>query len=232
MFCGLFSRVYVINLRARADRRREMAAELQGIGRSFADADATLFEAVRPDDAGSFPSLGARGCFLSHLGVLDDAQARGEGAIAIIEDDAAFCADFATRAESLFAALGRANWGVFYGGYEILPVAGEGLVAVPADVALRTTHFICFNQPAIAPAAAYLRAMLARPAGAADGGPMHVDGAYSWFRRAHPQFATFAAAPPLAGQRRSRSDIMAPRWYDRLPLVRTAAGLARRLLRG
>ena len=35
------------------------------------------------------------------------------------------------------------------------------------------------NAPAIGPLIAYLERMVARPAGHPEGGPMHVDGAYS-----------------------------------------------------
>lgn len=231
MFCGLISRLYVINLPSRADRRREMAAELGRIGKSLDDPDVKLFPAIRPDDAGGFPSVGAHGCFLSHLGVLDDALRRGEGPILLIEDDAALCENFLPRALAAFDALAGVDWGLFYGGYESLPVVGKGLVEIPGAAPIRTTHFLCFNRPAIAPLKRYLEAMLERPPGDGAGGPMHVDGAYCWFRKHHPEFRTFAVAPPLAGQRRSRSDIAAQRWYDRTPLISAVAGLARRLTR-
>ncbi|MBB5519860.1 glycosyltransferase family 25 protein [Amphiplicatus metriothermophilus] len=231
MLHTLFSRIYVINLESRPDRRREMAGELARIGLSFDHPAASLFSAVRPEDAGPFPSLGARGCFMSHLGVLADAEARGEGAIAILEDDAAFAPDFAARAPALLDALARRDWGVFYGGHRGLETGAAGLVEVPPARGVGATHFICLNGPAIGPARRYLEAMLARPRGSPEGGPMHVDGAYGWFRRDNPAFATFAAAPPLAVQRSSRSDVEGARWFDRAPVLREAAALARRVLR-
>lgn len=231
MLQALFSHVYVINLKSRADRRREMADELARIGLSFDHPAVTLFPAVRPEDAGPFPSLGARGCFMSHLGVLADAEARGARAIAILEDDAAFAPDFAARAPAMLDALARCEWGVFYGGHHGFETDAAGLVAVPPAQGVGTTHFICLNRPAIGPARRYLEAMLTRPRGAPEGGPMHVDGAYGWFRRDNPGFATFAAAPPLAVQRSSRSDVEGARWFDRAPMLREAAALARRVLR-
>lgn len=232
MFCGLISRLYVINLPSRADRRREMAAEFGRIGKSFDDPDVTLFPAIRPDDAGGFPSVGAHGCFLSHPGVFDDALRRGEGPILLIEDDATLSTQFLPQARAAFEALAGVDWSLFYGGYESLPVAaGKGLVEVPGAAPIRAAHFLCFNRPVIAPVKGYLEAMLARPPGDGAGGPMHVDGAYCWFRRDHPECRTFAIAPPLAVQRSSRSDIAAQRWYDRTPLISAVAGLARRLTR-
>ena len=71
-----FDRVRIVNLKARADRRREMRGELARLGLGLDDRIA-LHEACRPDDRGDFPSLGARGCFLSHLTVLDQAWDAG-----------------------------------------------------------------------------------------------------------------------------------------------------------
>jgi glycosyl transferase, family 25 len=226
-----FKRIYIINLKSRSDRRREMADELARAGMSFDDSAVRLFSAVKPDDAGAFPSIGARGCFLSHLGILTDAAEGGAGPIAILEDDLELAQDFATRAPAVLDALGEKSWSIFYGGYEAGSFEAEGLNLVPPNLGLRTTHFICFNGPAIAPAKKYLEAILARPAGDAQGGPMHVDGAYSWLRKDNREMATYAAWPPLGNQRRSRSDIAGPRWFDRMPGLNKAAAVARRLLR-
>jgi hypothetical protein len=52
------------------------------------------------------------------------------------------------------------------------------------------------------------------------------DGALVWFMRAHPEIST--AFAQLATQRASRSDIT-PGRFDRMPVVREIASLARRL---
>src|SRR5690606_31802208 len=98
-FADLFEAIYVINLAYRADRRLEMSAELARLGLSFDDPKVTLFAAVRPEDAGEFPSVGARGCFMSHLGILHSALALGLRSILILEDDADFTADFVNLGE-------------------------------------------------------------------------------------------------------------------------------------
>lgn len=59
---------------------------------------------------------------------------------------------------------------------------------------------------------------------------MHVDDAFCRFRASHPQVVTLAANPPLGYQRRSRTDIHALPFYDRLPVLRTLSTLARRLI--
>jgi hypothetical protein len=82
---------------------------------------------------------------------------------------------------------------------------------------------------AISACSAYLNAMLARPPGSPNGGPMHVDGAYSWFRKDNPQYTTFVTVPAIGLQRSSRSDIAELSWYDRIPVLKQATGVLRRL---
>jgi hypothetical protein len=72
-----FDRIYVINLPARTDRKREMEEQLARIGLSFAHPRVSLFAAIRPHEPGGFDTIGARGCFSSHLEVLRDAHRRG-----------------------------------------------------------------------------------------------------------------------------------------------------------
>jgi len=67
-----------------------------------------------------------------------------------------------------------------------------------------------------------------RPPGHPDGGPMFPDGALSFFRAKHPEIVTLAAAPSMAFQRASRSDLT-PRWFDRIPGLRETAGILRSL---
>ena len=57
---------------------------------------------------------------------------------------------------------------------------------------------------------------------------MHVDGAYSMFRMRRPDVRTLMASPSLGGQRSSRSDIATNQWYDRTPILRGLARIARR----
>jgi hypothetical protein len=216
-----FDRIVVINLPERADRRREMAAMLSGVGLRLEQPPVRLLPAVRPHDAGGFPSIGARGCFMSHLAALTDAQSDGIERLLILEDDC----ELVTTAPGTFAALSRLDgWHLCYGGYSAAPFPARGeWTAVSPEVALGTTHCIGFSRAAIEAAVPYLTAMLHRPAGDPAGGPMHVDGAYNWLRTSRPDFVTLAATPQVAFQRSSRSDIHALAWYDRLPITRQLA---------
>ncbi len=226
-----FDRIFIINLPSRTDRQVEMAAQLKNIGLSLAEGHVELFPAVRPDAAEGFPSIGARGCFMSHMAVLQTAQRMGLQRVAIFEDDLDFVADFNGRIQPLLAQLARVDWSVFYGGYHVEAplrgqVQGELLEAQP-DELIGTTHFVVFQGEAIAAAVRYLQAILARPAGDPAGGPMHVDGAYNWFRRESPQFKTVLAIPELGFQRASRTDIHDLRWYDTAPLIREGVACLR-----
>lgn len=226
-----FQKIWVINLPERADRRREMAHQMVRIGLDPDAGRVEVFAAVRPDEAAGFPSPGARGCFMSHLQILQAASTVGLERILILEDDANFAADFNDRVHSIIRALESQPWHMFYGGYEIAQgrqMAGAGCIAVHQELELRTSHFVAFCGEAITEAAAFLDAIQRRAPGDPAGGPMHVDGAYNWLRRAHPEFRTLLAAPPLGYQRASRTDIHALRWYDTWPVVRDLSGALRR----
>jgi len=226
-----FDQVLVINMDSRPDRLREMVSQLRSIGFDF-DARIRRFPAVRVAEAGGFRSPGAHGCFLSHLGCLDTAIQSGARSVMILEDDVDFSADFHQRQQPLVERLKLGDWGMFYGGGHFggasPQVQGEGDAlgwrAIPADALIWTAHCVCIREPWLTLAREYLRAMLRRPAGDPDGGPMDVDGAYSWFRRVH-QVPTLMAHPEIAVQRPSSSDIT-PQWFDQ---VAGLGALVRRL---
>ncbi len=179
-----FERFFIINFVARTDRRDEIAAQLKAIGLSLAATHVELFPAVRPEAADGFPSFGAKGCVMSHLNVLREAQRLGLQRVLIFEDGLDFAKDFNSRIKPFIEQLPRADGSLFYGGYHMQPLAcGQvlnGLVEARPDELVGTTHFIAFQGAAIAASVAYLEKTLTRPAGDPDGGPMHVNGVYSW----------------------------------------------------
>lgn len=231
-----FDKIYVINLPSRQDRRDEMQAELKKIGLSLTDSSVELFAAVRPTDKGNWPSIGARGCFASHFQILQDAKNNNYANILIIEDDLDFIKDFNDQFKLLSQQIKAINWDIFYGGYELLETS-VNLTAdktnlyteIVAETPIRTTHFIAFNQPVIAKLIDYLQLMMNRPAGDPSGGPMHVDGAYSWFRNANPNVITIIAIPQLGFQRSSRTDIHDLGWKDTMPVLRNIISTLRKL---
>ncbi len=215
---NFFDRIVVISLPERLDRRRRVSKQLAQIG-SPIGGNVEFFDAVRPTEAAGFPSIGARGCFLSHLAVLERSLAEGSPRTLVLEDDVVFASDFATRAPELLAQLAATKWDLAYLGHEAHgDVNGTGWVRFDGPVQ-------CLHGYTVHPSATHricneLRTILARDPGDPRGGPMHVDGAFCTIRVQHPEIRTILAVPPLVTQGGSRSDIAVPRWFDRAPIVR------------
>jgi len=233
-----FDLIVVINLDHRKDRLREIGRQLEAVGLDFTHPQLVRLSASCFETAGEFPSIGARGCYHSHLNALRLAEARGARSVLIVEDDADFVGEIA---ETLDELRGR-NWSVFYGGHLERRDDQDG--ASPRIVddchfisslcprsAIMGAHFIGFRGRAIPAVIAHLEGIMSRPQGHADGGAMHVDGAYNWARRANPELRNYIAERPIAVQRSSRSDIAALKWWDQLPVSRELAALARGLRR-
>lgn len=225
-----FDAIYVINLPSRADRRAQMADQFRKIGIDPASPSVVFFEAVRPSDPGNFPSIGARGCFMSHLGVARAALQAGHQRILILEDDVNFSNDFHQRAGPLLAELQSREWNVLYLGALAVkpPQSGQpGWQVLPHTSGVMGSHMIALDSEGLRQLAEHLEIMLGRPVGHPEGGPMHVDGAYNWFRRSRSGLATLLAEPALGYQRPSRTDIHDLKWFDRAPVLRNVVALLR-----
>lgn len=201
-----FDMVRIISLADRHDRRKDVFNTLRRLGLTVGGHSCAFFDAVRPSDPDGFPSIGARGCFMSHLEVLRAARTDGVEALLILEDDVEFSRSEVARMSATLAALAAQSWDIFYGGSPATPRSAP-LTDVPPTEGVQQTHFIAFSKRAIDMLVPYLEAMLNREPGSPDGGPMHVDGAYSWFRQQHPDIRAYAATPHIAHQRSSRTDI-------------------------
>jgi glycosyl transferase family 25 len=215
--------VYVINLERREDRRREMKGELSRVG-----WEATFFPAIEPTSSAGFASIGAHGCFLSHLSVLNAARNGAVEQLVILEDDVNFVRNFGERWRWMEAELSAVDWSICYPGHAIdtLP---QGISALSPQTSVLCAHFLVVNKLAIDLIAAGLETILSRPAGHPLGGPMHVDGAYSTIRAQNPALNTYALFPTLGYQRPSRTDIRGARWFDRLSLIQPAVDVMRKI---
>lgn len=187
-----------------------MIKELRKVGLD-GDPRVAFFEARMFDEPGTFRSKGERGVYASHLDILQQAAAADQSVL-IFEDDL----DFAPDAQCFKLP---ADWSIFYGSYK---------ASNPADLQssdIVGAHFMGFTAGAARLIARYLEGLLGRP----DQPP--IDGAYVWFRRAHPEIQTIFAEPKLGDQRPSRTDIAPLRFFDRAPILRHVASIARRLKR-
>jgi glycosyl transferase, family 25 len=230
----VFSLIQIVNLKERRDRREQMASELRRVGLSLDHPGVELLEASRFSEKAGFGSVGARGCFDSHLRALRRAQELGLRSTLILEDDCDFSNEIRRTLPAALAALAAKPWSVFYGGYVRWSPGGEPdspvALASPRDSVLGS-HFIALSSAAIQGLIPYFTAMRERPPGSPAGGPMHVDGAYDWFRAAHPHLESWMANPVLGHQRGSRSDVHEIRAVERAPLIRDTFSLIRRVRR-
>jgi hypothetical protein len=221
-----FSATYIINLPERKDRRRAILGELERAGLPLCAGKVELFTAVKPKSAMGFPSIGARGCFLSHLGILTTAMERGLSNVLIVEDDLLISPDLERRFSRMGDDLQDTGWGILYLGHQekLGGSAQPGFVSFTDPVI--TSHFYAVNGPVIPRLVEYLEQVQTRRAGDPLGGPMHLDGALTMFRQANPDVLTLLTHPNAGTQRPSRSNINC-RWYEKLPVVQQAGDLAR-----
>ncbi len=222
MLFDFYDRVRIISLKHRTDRRADMRRQLAKVGR-LNDPKVSFFDAISADEPGLFASKGCHGCFLSHMNVLIEAAAAGESVL-VLEDDC----DFAVPA-ALDVKV-PADCDVYWGGY----VASDP--SNPHDSDIIGAHCVGFSARAAAACAAYMQTFfdpdfVGDPRAASEPGydpnkrPVS-DGAYVWFRRAHPEMVT--VFDQVAYQRPSRTDIGDQRWFDRTPILRDLADMARR----
>lgn len=225
-----FALIRIINLRERDDRLREVKAQLSALGIDFEAGKVELYEARRPTDPGGFESLGARGCYTSHLEILRDARDRGVESVLVMEDDCEILPRNMQRLEILTDEMKGRVWGFAYLGHIVPMVPGSNPGWQEYDGPIQTAHLYAVHRSALPGIVDYLEACLTRPGGDPVGGPMHVDGALTMYRAAHPELVTLIAQPVVAGQRSSRSDITA-KWWDKVPRAGGALALARGLKR-
>ena len=223
-----FDMIRILSLPHRLDRRNAVQRELCRLGLTIDDGRVAFLDAIRPMTADGFDSIGARGCFLSHLAALRSAKDADVSYLLVLEDDVAFSRAERKAMETALYALSIESWDVFYGG-SLVNQQATPLTVLSSDAPVQLAHFIAFSRNAIHILIPHLEAMLTRPTGSAEGGPMHVDGAYSHFRRDNPGIVAVAATPPIAHQRASRTDIHTLGFLDRNKGLRLIAAVFRSL---
>lgn len=226
---NFFDKLYIINLPEREDRRKQIRRELTAIGISDSSEKVVFFPAIKPAEKGDFPSIGARGCFLSHLAVLKEARQHQLSNLLIMEDDLTFNSFLLQRQAAIVQELQHLNWDFAYLGHGLnLSKRQKGFFQEYSDP-LRLAHFLAINQTKIPQLVEFLETILKRPNGHPKGGPMHVDGAYSVFRKQHPDTVTLVANPNLGFQRPSPSNIAGYKWFEGIPIMSSVVGGARHI---
>ncbi len=222
-----FQGVYAVNLPERTDRRQLIVKELEKAEMPLTLTQVEIFPAIRPDEAGGFPSIGARGCFSSHVAILKQAKQQGFSNVLIVEDDLEISAKFRTDQAVIVEQLCQQDWDFVYFGHVEEVTEKSPVALVPFSEGLMTTHFYAVNGRIFDRLLRFLEELQQRPAGHPDGGPMHLDGAYSTFRARNPDVMTLIASPNLGWQKSSRSDIYPNPWFDRVPGIKQLADAAR-----
>ena len=165
-----FDRTYLINLPERRDRLVEMKREFRKIGVSFPSDKVILFPAVKPTEKGDFQTVGVKGCFLSHLGVLREARDQGVSHVLVLEDDLSFFSFFRKHQDSLVQVIQKTEWDFAYLGH-IQPVASNKTVVLErASRSFTTAHFLAFNGRVLDRLVNFLEEVLQRPGGHPLGG--------------------------------------------------------------
>jgi glycosyl transferase, family 25 len=225
-----FEFVSIINLPDRTDRRRDMERELDKIGLQSRTGHLEFFPAVRASAGGDWPSLGARGCFLSHYAVLKQALERRLQNILVMEDDCEFASTTEEFEHETVRTLRESRWDIVHLGHCEKPEISGAPVLTRWDRPTMGAHLYAVNRSALGRLVSFLEQVTQRPDGHPEGGPQHYDGALTMFRAQNKDLLTLIAAPSVAGQRSSRSDIHG-RWFDRVPGLQTAVNGARRIIR-
>jgi len=204
-----FDHIYIVNLKSRPDRRREMRTQMRLIGLAD-DPRVAYFNAIRTKDAGPFIRVGSHGAFLSHLAILKRHMNTDE-TILILQDDC----DFVPSANERVI---EGRWDLFYGGYHQLD---------PGDVQesnIQGAHCMAFRPKIIPRLVEFLEAVysgLYRPASIENMDSSNsaiappIDGAIVWFRRENRDVRTVFHR--ISYQRSSKTDIGDPSLIDRIP---------------
>lgn len=228
-FFDLFDVTYIISLPSRTDRRKECAQELAALGTAVGKSNIEFFDAIRPDCADGFSSIGVHGSLLSHTKALESARSRHAEKILLLEDDVAFSPLFA---DSNFVEQVRrclaGDWDFIYFGHNVAGSPrsrGVELVRHPDDLML--AHCLAVNGRLADSLIRYLQGVRDRPAGHPEGGKMGFDPSMNMFRQ-RTENCTFIAMPCLAHQRPSRTDLGQHRWFDSVPMLRYLAQHVRR----
>jgi GNAT superfamily N-acetyltransferase len=225
-----FDRIRVINLSSRGDRRAETEIEFTSMGQAIDGHRCAFFEAIVTETAAGFPGAAVRGCYLSHLAVLEEAWRDGVARVLVLEDDIAFVRDIGEQGKVAVRQLDGLDWDIAYFGHALDNLPGTPTwkrVSRP----MRHAHCYAVHGRALKRLIDFLRTVLERPAGHPDGGPMHYDGALSTFLAQNPDIRAFHFSRNLGYQRPSRTDLHVQSIIDRNRLLRPWAGLYRALKR-
>jgi glycosyl transferase family 25 len=170
------------------------------------------------------------GNFLSHLSIVEGAYRDGLETVLILEDDAIFSKAF-RRSQSKVAQYLLGNpWDQVFIGHSVadkLPPAPSGLVRFRGS--FFWAHCYGVHRRIMPRMIEYMNGTIARPMGSPLGGKMYIDGAYSLFRKQHPDMICLLSSPRLSIQKGSASSLNNRPWYSGNTIVEATTSTLRRV---
>ena len=215
LFAGFGSR-RLISMKARAERRQRIDGSLARYGLSLERLGVEIFDGLAFDDANGFPSKGVRGCFTSHMLLMQECAASGKPML-VMEDDIDFDFGRIVAFRKVIPNLQEAEWDLVYLGYNEPATNGPPRLEYYNGKTIGG-HFYGVRPRFAQAVGDYMQSCTTRPPGHPEGGPMYRDGAFNMFRQGQSELATRIAIPSLGGQFSSRSDLT-PKRYQRWPVV-------------
>ncbi len=215
LFAGFGSR-RLISMKIRVERRQRIDHSLARYGLSLEKLEVEVFDGLVFDEPNGFPSKGVRGCFTSHMTLMQECAASGKSML-VLEDDIDF--DFGRIAafRKIVPDLQADDWDLVYLGY-VMPETRGPLRLERYSGGTIGGHFYGVKPDFARAVADYMLSCTTRPPGDPIGGPMYRDASFSMFRGRNPEWVTKLAMPSLGGQSSSRSDLT-PKSYHKLPMV-------------
>lgn len=195
---------YGLTTADRPDRQRHLDGELQRTALPF-----EVFVSQRPPDTGGFASVGARGCFESHLRALRAARDEGVGVAVLAEDDVVVASRFLELLPEIQRELDGRPWSILLLGYlgdqspaRHFPLEPTGRhIARAQHWEFIGSHFLAVNGDVLDDVIEDFERRLLP-----GGHRIAVDGAYNEFREARGD-ETYVCVPNLGHQAPSPSSI-------------------------
>lgn len=227
-FIDYFDQVQIINMASRLDRRKETLIEFARYRLPISTEQVSFFEAFTPSTPAGFPNNGARGCFLSHLAILKNAESVRARNVLILEDDVAFSKHIIELGNLAMNQLNKVDWDIAYLGHMRGNDESEPHWK-KVDGEMLQSHFYAVNGKTLNKMIRCFETILSRPPGHPDGGPMHYDGAINTFVMQNPEINAVYFSKNLGYQRPSKTNIQTTSVLDANPLLKPTADIYRRL---
>ncbi len=227
-FIDYFDQVQIINMASRLDRRKETLIEFARYRLPISTEQVSFFEAFTPSTPAGFPNNGARGCFLSHLAILKNAESVRARNVLILEDDVAFSKHIIELGNLAMNQLNKMDWDIAYLGHMRGNDESEPHWK-KVDGEMLQSHFYAVNGKTLNKMIRCFETILSRPPGHPDGGPMHYDGAINTFVMQNPEINAVYFSKNLGYQRPSKTNIQTTSVLDANPLLKPTADIYRRL---